>query len=272
MTGMENLAVKNNQKDGEKDRRFVTALARGLEILDCFKFEDRYLGNREIAERTGLPKATVSRLTYTLTELGYLRYSESQGKYNFGPALINIGYSLLSHMGTRRLARPLMQALAEHSQGAVNLGVREGLHMVYVDTYRSASNFLVQLDVGSKLPLATSAMGRAYLCALPEEERADLLEKIRLDDEEKWPKIKAGLEQAMSEYQEFGYCLSLGSWRNEVNAVGVPLVLHDGSGIMSFSCGGPSFQMTQALIEKDIGPRLINLVGNVRTALGKSLE
>ncbi len=82
-----------------KDRRFVTALARGLQILDCFKFEDKYLGNSQIAARTGLPKATVSRLTYTLTELGYLRYSESLGKYNFGPSLVNIGYSLLSHMG-----------------------------------------------------------------------------------------------------------------------------------------------------------------------------
>jgi len=264
---MDNLLLKNSQKEVEKDRRFVTALARGLEILECFKFEDRYLGNRQIAERTGLPKATVSRLTHTLTELGYLRYSEKQGNYNFGPALLNIGYSLLSHMGTRRLARPLMQALAEHSQGAVNLGVREGLHMVYIDTYRSASNFLIQLDGGSKLPLATSAMGRAYLCVLPDEERVELLEAIRRDDEENWPKIKAGIEQALKDFQEHGYCLSLGGWRNEVNAVGVPLLLTDGSGVMSFSCGGPSFQMTRKLIETDIGPRLLNLVGNVKTAL-----
>lgn len=261
--------MKKDHKDGEKDRRFVTALSRGLEILDCFKFEDRYLGNSQIAEQTGLPKATVSRLTYTLTELGYLRYSESHGKYNFGPSLINIAYSLLSHMEARRLARPLMQALAEHSQGAVNLGVREGMHMVYVDTYRSASNLLIQLDVGSKLPLSTSAMGRAYICALPEEERADLLEDIRLNDEARWPEVKAGIDLAMKEYREFGYCLSLGSWRNEVNAVGVPLVMADGSGILTFSCGGPAFQLTKNMLENDIGPRLLNLVGNVRTALAE---
>lgn len=266
---MEKAPLEKVPMEEEKDRRFVTALARGLEILDCFKFEESHLGNRQIAERTGLPKATVSRLTYTLTELGYLRYSESLGKYNFGPALINIAYSLLSHMEARRLARPLMQALAEHSQGAVNLGVREGMHMVYVDTYRSASNFLIQLDIGSKLPLSTSAMGRAYICALPEGERAELLEQIRLDDEARWPEVKAAIEQAMREYQEYGYCLSLGAWRNEVNAVSVPLILDDGSGILAFSCGGPAFQLTKKMLEEDIGPRLLNLVGNVLTALGR---
>ena len=49
-----------------KDRQFVTALARGLEILRCFQAGDPALGNQDIAERTGLPKPTVSRLTHTL--------------------------------------------------------------------------------------------------------------------------------------------------------------------------------------------------------------
>lgn len=257
--------------DGEmKDRKFVTALARGLQILDCFKIEDKYLGNSQIAARTGLPKATVSRLTYTLTQLGYLRYSESLGKYRFGPALITIGYSLLSHMGARRIARPLMQALAEHSNGAVNLGVCEGRNMVYVDTYRSSSNLLIQLDVGSKMPLATSAMGRAYLCVVAAERREELLEQIRLSDEVNWPEIKRGLDHAFKEFQQYGYCQALGSWRKEVSAVSVPLALDDGTGIMAFSCGGPSFQFTERLIETDLGPRLLNLVGNVRTALSST--
>jgi len=266
---MDNLTRENSQQDVKKDRRFVTALARGLEILDCFKFEDRPLANREISERTGLPKATVSRLTYTLTDLGYLRYLEDQGKYSFGPSLISVGYSLLSRLDTRRLARPLMQALAEYSQGKVNLAVREGLNMVFIDTYRSSSLAQIQLDIGAKLPLATSALGRAYLCSLSEEEQAELMEQIKQDDEDSWPEIKAGIEQAFKEYQEHGYCLSIGSWRKEVNAVSVPLVLKEGFGIMSFSCGGPSFVITEEKIKTDIGPRLLHLVGNVKSALNK---
>jgi len=55
----------------EGDRQFATTLARGLEVLRCFTPLEPLLGNKEISVRTGLPKPTVSRLTYTLTKLGY---------------------------------------------------------------------------------------------------------------------------------------------------------------------------------------------------------
>jgi DNA-binding MarR family transcriptional regulator len=54
------------------DRHFVNALGRGLEVLACFRHGDRMLGNQDISRACGLPKSTVSRLTNTLTKLGYL--------------------------------------------------------------------------------------------------------------------------------------------------------------------------------------------------------
>ena len=92
------------------------------------------------------------------------------------------------------------------------------------------------------------------------------MDQIRANDEQNWSVVKDGIDKAIAEYQEFGYCLSLGNWRTEVHAIAVPLVLDDGT-IMVFSCSGASFQLPRQLIESDIGPRLINLVGNVRTAL-----
>jgi DNA-binding IclR family transcriptional regulator len=252
-------------KSPESERKFVEALARGLEVLSCFHPSDRFLGNQEISKRTKLPKSTVSRLTYTLAELGYLSCSEAQ-KYCLGNAMIALGYSMLARMDIRRIARPLMQALAEHTQASVNLGIRDQLNMIYVDTYRNTSTFTVQLDVGSQIPIATTSMGRAYLCALSEEERAELLDQIRASDEQSWPAIKEGVDKAMTDYRELGFCMSLGNWRTEVHAIAVPLVRDDGS-IMVFSCSGASFQMPKQLLENEIGPRLLNLVGNVRTAL-----
>jgi len=247
-------------------RKFVEALARGLEVLSCFNPSDRYLGNQEISKRTSLPKSTVTRLTYTLAELGYLTYSKEHNKYCLGNAVISLGYAKLAQMDIRRISRPLMQALAEHTQASVNLGIPDHLKMIYVDTYRNTSTFTVQLDVGSQIPIATTSMGKAYLCALPEDERAKLLEEIRVSDEQNWPAIKEGIEKALADYKEFGYCMSLGNWRTEVHAVAVPLIQENGS-IMVFSCSGASFQISRQLIETEIGPRLINLVGNVRTAL-----
>ena len=251
---------------GMEERKFVEALARGLEVLGSFHASDRFLGNQEISKRTQLPKSTVSRLTFTLEQLGYLNFSKTHNKYCLGNAVIALGYAKLSQMDIRRIARPLMQALAEHTQASVNLGIRDQLNMIYVDTYRNTSTFTVQLDVGSEVPIATTSMGRAYLCVLPESERNELLDQIRLRNEENWPAIKEGVEKAQADYREHGFCLSLGNWRTEVHAIAVPLVMEDGT-IMVFSCSGASFQMPRQLFESEIGPRLINLVGNVRTAL-----
>src|SRR6266481_7837800 len=75
----------------EGDRQFATTLARGLEVLRCFTPLEPLLGNKEISVRTGLPKPTVSRLTYTLTKLGYLRHNMRLGKYQLGSAVLSIG-------------------------------------------------------------------------------------------------------------------------------------------------------------------------------------
>jgi DNA-binding IclR family transcriptional regulator len=253
----------------QKDRKFVTALARGLEVLHCFGAADRYLGNNQIAERTGLPKSTVSRLTFTLTETGHLRFVENLNKYCLSMSVLSLGYTLLAQIDVRRVARQLMQALAEHTQASVNFGIRDGLNMVYIDTYRSASTYAVQLDVGSQIPIATTSMGRAYLAAISAGKRDALLEQIRLSNPEDWPRIKEGIDQAMIDYKVKGYCFSLGDWRPETHAIAVPLVSEGEEEIVVFSCSGASFQLRRQSIEDDIGPRLLNLVGNVKTALSR---
>src|SRR5690242_20699779 len=107
-----------------RDRQFVEALARGLDVLRAFRAEDGggLLGNQEIAARTGLPKPTVSRLTYTLTKLGYLVHSERLGKYRLGTPVLSLGYAVLGAAGIHQAARPLMQALADSIDASVSLG------------------------------------------------------------------------------------------------------------------------------------------------------
>ncbi len=253
---------------GSKDRKFVTALARGLDVLKCFGAGDLYLGNSQIAERTGLAKSTVSRLSYTLTEKGFLEYIAEHNKYRLTSAVLSLGYTSLAQMDVRRIARPLMQALAEHTQASVNFGVRDRLNMVYIDTYRNASTYAVQLNVGSEISISTTSMGRACLAALTKDKREELMEQIRLNEGEDWPRIKEGIERAVIDFREKGYCLSLGEWRPESHAIAVPLVSEDDdSNIMVFSCSGAAFQLSPQVFEDDIGPRLLNLVANVKTAL-----
>lgn len=265
-----NISDRLTSDSPENDRQFVTALARGLEILRCFKPGNQFLGNRELVSRTGLPKATVSRLTYTLTELGYLSYSENLGKYSLGTGVLALGYCLLGKLGIRQVARPMMQELAEYAQVCVALGARDRLNMVYLENcYSSTATLGLRLDVGSRIPIATTAMGRAMLAALPERERDHLMDHIRNDSPVDWPRIKAGIEQALQDYRERGFCLTLGDWQQDVHAVAVPLIMLDGLGILVFNCGGPAFQISRHKLEDDLGPRLVNLVHGVEVATGR---
>jgi DNA-binding IclR family transcriptional regulator len=244
-----------------KERQFVTALARGLEILRCFKPGDRLLGNQDIARRTGLPKPTVSRLTFTLTRMGYLHYSENLGKYQLGTAVLSLGYSLLTNLDILKIARPLMQGLAEYSHAAVAVGTRDRLGMVYLQgCYGTEATTSLHMEVGTLIPIATTSMGRALLCGLPEAERESLMDHIRRQDTAEWPGNKAGIEQALRDYQERGFCCSFGDWRRDVNAVGVPMLPTAGGRLLTFNCAGPSFLLRRQMLEDDIGPRLVNLV------------
>ncbi|WLI88252.1 IclR family transcriptional regulator [Massilia sp. R2A-15] len=255
--------------DEGTDRQFVNALARGLEVLRCFRPGEQYLANAELARRTAIPKPTISRLTYTLTKLGYLAYSESLGKYQLGAGVLALGYRMLSNFDVRKMARGPMEELAEYAQASVSLGTRDRLSMVYIETCRSSANVTLKLDVGSRIPIATTAMGKALLCILPQAERDYLLDHVRQHDPERWPKIKAGVEQAYKDYQDFGFCISAGEWQTDVHAVGVPAFGADGEQVMAFNCGGPAFLLSREKLVGDLGPRLVKLVKDIETNLGR---
>lgn len=246
----------------EKDRQFVTALARGLELLRCFTPRDPLLGNQELARKTGLPKPTISRLTHTLMRLGCLKQERHSGKYQLDVGVLGFGYGMLSNLSIRAVAHPLMENMANHAQAAVAMGARDRLQMVYLDVVQGQSNMTMRRQVGTYLPIHVSSLGRACLAAMPENERDFILDHIRQRNEENWPTIRKGLERAFRDYADYGYCLSIGEWHRDVNSVAVPLVHHQ-YGLLAFNCGGPSFHLSREKLEDDIGPHLINMVNNI---------
>jgi DNA-binding IclR family transcriptional regulator len=258
-----------DDKDEGKDRQFVTALARGLELLRCFGMKERELGLTELARRTAIPKPTVARLAGTLAKLGYLDHLEAEGKYRLGAGVLALGYSMLARLDVREVARPLMRELAERSQASVSLGVRDRLSMVYVETVRSSASITLQRGVGTRLPLATTAMGRAFLAGMPAPERSFLMDQVRLRDERDWPLLNAGIEQGLRDYAEHGFCMSIGEWDKDTCGVGVPFCAPDGM-MMAFNCGMPAFKCTREYLQNELGPALVELVRKVGGSLGRS--
>ena len=250
------------------DRKFVTALARGLEVLRCFTPTEGLLGNGEIAERTGLPKPTVSRLTYTLTKLGYLAHVERLAKYQLAPAALDARLH-----GARQHPHPPARA-HPHAGGRDYAGA--------VGRARHARPARPDLSGACALQARRDAAPDAGLAPAdhhhrdgPRADRRHAGRRARpgcsatssAQEGKNWPKIKAGIERAIKDFETRGFTLSLGDWERDINAVGVPLTAPDGSGVFAFNCGAPGFQFTRERLESDIGPRLVNMVRNVEVAL-----
>jgi DNA-binding IclR family transcriptional regulator len=189
----------------ETDRQFITALSRGLDVLRCFQPGEGLLGNQEIAEKTNLPKATVSRITYTLAALGYLEFLPKWAKYQLGAPVLSLGYAFLNNFGLRSVARPHMQALADRYNSAVGLGARDRLSILYVDLVRGPGTLTLRLDTGSRLPIARSTTGYAFVAGLPASERKALEEAIRERHPDLWPQARKGIAEARKQYERDGF-------------------------------------------------------------------
>ena len=251
----------------EDDRQFITALARGLELLRCFSAKQPHLGNQELSQMTGLPKPTITRLTHTLSRLGYIRQVPNSTKFQLSVGVLAFGYSMLANVSVRSIAQPYMKELADYAGAAVAMSTRDRLNMIYLDVVQGKGNVTMRRQVGTYLPIHLSSMGRACLAAMPEDERDFLLNASRLKHKEDWIKINRDLDKAFKDYQDFGYCFSMGDWHKDVNSVAVPL-LHEQHGLLVFNCGGPSFIMKREKLEEDIAPRLLHMVNNIKTEIG----
>lgn len=239
------------------DRLFVTALARGLEVLKCFKSGEERLGNQDIADRSKLPKSTVSRLTYTLTTLGYLHQVERTGRYRLGTATLALGGATLSRLDVKDLGRPLMQALATDIGALVALGMRDEMTMLYIEACRGNSMVTLRLDVGSRLPVANSAIGRAYLAAAPTRVREELEDRLRSLYPAAWPLIEKSIRQAMDDLAAHGCVCSFGDWHPDINAIAVPLVFDNELPLMALNAASPVQTMSSEILMNEVRPKLI---------------
>jgi DNA-binding IclR family transcriptional regulator len=180
---------------------------------------------------------------------------------------MSLGYAALANLGVRHLSEPFREEVMRETGGAVAVGGRDRLSMIYFGQSRGQT-LGVQLDVGSRVPIATTAMGRAYIWALPGEERGALLRELREHYGGRWPRMRDGIERAGETVGKLGFAISAGEWHDDIHAVGVGLKLNDGTGPYAFNCGAPAFRFTEDRLRNDIGPRLVAMVRNIEAALG----
>lgn len=249
------------------DKRYVAALARGLELLQCFGIGEHWLSHQEITRRTRLPKATVSRLAFTLVSLGFLQHDARRGAYALGIGGLTLGFRVLSNTEVAHLTRPLLDELAQQSQAAVSLGCRHQLSMVYIAHSRGQGRLTLGLDVGARLPIESTSMGRALICALHRTEREALFAALEQQLGRAWPARRSALEKAQAQYAQRGFVTSVGEWEGDISAVGTAIDLGDGREPYAINIGGPIGQLTPQRLDEELGPLLVAAARRIRAAI-----
>ena len=250
------------------DRQFVTALARGIEVLRCFTAERPELGTTEIAAMTGLPQPTVWRLCHTLLKLGYLQTVRNGEKLRVGLSVLSLGYAAMTQRDFRVSALPLMREVADEFDASVSLAVRNQLAMVIVQRAEAQRVLRLNLHVGSELAIERSALGCAYLARIDAAERERL---IAACSARVYPDAAIALrrfvEDAVRQYERTGYVLNLRHYHPNVNAIGVPVVSSDGRTVMALNCGGADTVVTQEILTGPLAGRLQEIAAQIGAML-----
>lgn len=244
----------------EKDPQFAYTLAKGLEVLKAFGTGDSQMSNKAIADATGIARTTVARLTRTLSLMGYLKYDAKDAQYRMAAPLLCLVHPLLVHLTIRQMARPLMQRLANHSNGAVSLAMRHGLDMVIVESCVDENAFSGRPDIGTVRALPLTAFGRAYLAGAAPAERQEIFADIEADPRYDLSDLNLSLHEEIQRHAKLGYCVARDTARTGIHAVAVPLRSGADSDLMVVNCAVASYQLKGDELERDYGPRLVDLV------------
>ena len=246
---------------------FAATLAKGLAVLESFSAQRPILSTAEIAALTGLKRPTAARLAFTLVELGYLARVERG--YRLGLRSLTIVHPVLAGMDVRQIARPLMQDLASDIRGTVSIGVLDGCNLVYVETARSADTGPHIPDIGSSVPVLSTALGRALVFMLPAAERTALEKRLAQETPELWRQQRTALASNIKSCTKRGFTCSYGDLVQQTFAVAAPLYHDPALGYFAINCGIPAFRVRSNQLEEEFGPRIAKLAGLINVMCGR---
>ena len=240
------------------------SLERGVALLRAFRPGSELLGNGELSERTGLSRATVSRLTQTLVAAGYLEYDSMHRAYRLGAAVLSLGHAMRSGSSVLRVTTPLMTALARRLRINVGLAVQDLDEMVYLESLRFNARASQRLIVsGHRVPIELTALGRAFLAVAKEPGRSALIARLKAKGRKRWPAIEQAIAEAASSIERKRYCFA--TWQPEVIALATPLVI-EGRPVHVLNVSVTSEEST-ARVVKSLETPLLELAAQLRQAI-----
>ena len=222
----------------------IRAVERALAIFDAFDAQHRSLSLLEIGERIGMPKATTFRLVNTLQKRGFLVRLGDQ-RYSLSLKLLRVAGMVMSTIGIREVARPVMIDVCRRTGETVTLNMRSGIERICIDAVETPAPLMHIVRPGERVGLLFGATGRVLLayCGRAEVDRviAETPDTSTLNTDE--------LKQSLAEIRKRGYGCTSGQRILGVTAVSVPIFDIDEKVRHSLSITGPSIRIDPQLAE-----------------------
>ena len=242
---------------GERNR----SLERGIEILRAFKPGADLLGNGELAERTGLSRATVSRLAQTLADCGMLEHDRRNRAYRLAAPVLSLAHAMRAGSPVLNIAGPAMRAEAERRRINVGLAVADREEMVYLESVRYSRRVAWRNVVaGQRVPMEITSLGRAWLAAADDATFGRLMERFRVRRTRGWRALSREINAAVDSVRERGYCWA--SWQPEVVALATPIVV----------AGHPVYVLNMSVIGDTIPTESVDRLQEPLLALARCIQ
>lgn len=146
----------------------LQSLERGLAVLRAFDATAPALSITDVADRTGLTRATARRVLLTLAELGYVR--ESRRRFELTSRVLDLAKPFAGNPDPWEFALPYLQSLTERTGESSSIAVLDGTEILYVARVQTRRLMSLAVSVGSRLPAHATSKGRVLLAFLPEAE------------------------------------------------------------------------------------------------------
>ncbi len=186
----------------------------------------------------------IEKILEVLINRGYVNYNPKRKTYSLGIKNFEVGYSYLSHVDLRNIARPYLQYLGEKFQENVYLAVRSGFEIVYIDAYEVNRPVVVKSRVGRLLPLYASASGKVHLADMDEDELEEFFREEKLVPyTSKTITDKDELLKHIQMVKENGYAIDDEEWEEEVRCLSVPVRDHTGRVVAAMTLSAPSWRI-----------------------------
>ena len=246
----------------------VQSVERALAIIEILDIHGE-LGIGEMSALLALEPSTVHRLVSTLRTRNYVLQNPENKKYRNGFKIFEIGSNVVRRLGLRRQAYPFMTELADRTGEAVNLAVRDGACVVYIDKIESQATIRVDLAVGKAMPLYCTGLGKVLLASLSDDDVSRLLGDGPFERyTEKTVTDPLRLRSQLKEIRERGFCIDDEEYVSGLVCVAAPVRGRNGSVLAALSIAVPKYRYLEDPGRKDI---IRDLVVSAARNLSESL-